>query len=268
VRVFFYLEDRERVLDTAIEKVMLSLTNFAAEVERERQRTYDALLRKARAGQVTGGRVYGYDNVDVLAPTPGPDGRPVRLHVVRRVNLEQAAVVRRIFELCAAGLGVTRIAKVLNAERIPPPRKAKGWAPAAIREMLHRRLYRGEIVWSRSQKVDRGGTKKRRRRPESAWLRMEAPELRIVPDPLWHDAHARLDRARRAFGGGPRGAAAHSCRLEHDADSPYLLTGLGRCFGCGGTLIAMTRAHSRQAAGSRLREQPQAWPGCLRHNSA
>jgi recombinase-like zinc beta ribbon protein len=70
--------------------------------------------------------------------------------------------------------------------------------------------------------------------------------LRIVPDPLWHDAHARLDRARRAFGGGPRGAAAHSCRLEHDADSPYLLTGLGRCFGCGGTLIAMTRAHGRQ----------------------
>jgi hypothetical protein len=46
-RVFFYLEDRERTLDSALEKVMLSLTNFAAEVERERakQRTYDALKR-------------------------------------------------------------------------------------------------------------------------------------------------------------------------------------------------------------------------------
>ena len=31
VRVFFYLEDRERTLDNAMDKVMLSLTNFAAE---------------------------------------------------------------------------------------------------------------------------------------------------------------------------------------------------------------------------------------------
>lgn len=30
VRVFFYLEDRERTLDSALDKVMLSLTGFAA----------------------------------------------------------------------------------------------------------------------------------------------------------------------------------------------------------------------------------------------
>ena len=56
VRVFFYLEDRERTLDTAMDKVMLSLTNFASEMEREkaRQRTYDAMVRKAKALHVTG----------------------------------------------------------------------------------------------------------------------------------------------------------------------------------------------------------------------
>src|SRR5207245_1259705 len=32
VRVFFYLEDRERTLDNAMDKVMLSLANFAAEL--------------------------------------------------------------------------------------------------------------------------------------------------------------------------------------------------------------------------------------------
>src|SRR2546425_750001 len=65
VRVFFYLEDRERTLDTPTDKIMLSLTTFADELEREkaRQRTYDAMIRKARAGHVTGGRVFGYDNV-------------------------------------------------------------------------------------------------------------------------------------------------------------------------------------------------------------
>ena len=46
---------------------------------------------------VTGGRVYGYDNVDVLAPDPGPDGRPRRLCVRRQINDAQAPVVRRIF---------------------------------------------------------------------------------------------------------------------------------------------------------------------------
>ena len=49
VRVFFYLEDRERTLDSPTDKIMLSLTAFADELEREkaRQRTYDAMLRKA-----------------------------------------------------------------------------------------------------------------------------------------------------------------------------------------------------------------------------
>jgi DNA invertase Pin-like site-specific DNA recombinase len=70
VRVFFYLEDRERTLDTAMDKVMLSLTNFASKMVREkaRQRTYDAMVRKARALHFTGGKVYGYDNVNVPSP--------------------------------------------------------------------------------------------------------------------------------------------------------------------------------------------------------
>jgi DNA invertase Pin-like site-specific DNA recombinase len=82
VRVFFYLEDRERTLDSPTDKIMLSLTTFADELEREkaRQRTADAMLRKAKAGHVTGGMTYGYDNV----PIEGPGG--TRSHVVRRVN--------------------------------------------------------------------------------------------------------------------------------------------------------------------------------------
>src|SRR5438034_8589277 len=75
VRVFFYLDDKERTLDSALDKVMLSLTSFASEVEREktRQRVYDAMLRKAKAGHVTGGSVYGYRNEEVFSPTVGPD---------------------------------------------------------------------------------------------------------------------------------------------------------------------------------------------------
>jgi len=70
VRVFYYLEDRERTLESPTDKLLLSVTAFADEMEREkaRQRTHDALVRKARAGYVTGGSVYGYDNVEVTVP--------------------------------------------------------------------------------------------------------------------------------------------------------------------------------------------------------
>lgn len=72
---------------------------YADELERERarQRTYDALERKACAGHVTGGLVYGYRNVEVR------DGQGRRLHVERQIDEIQAAVIRRIFALCAEG---------------------------------------------------------------------------------------------------------------------------------------------------------------------
>src|SRR5262249_39705194 len=111
MRIYTYLDDRERTLDTAMDKVMLSLSTFAAEMEREkaRQRTHDALVRRARAGYVAGGLVYGYVNREVTAP----DGR--RSHVVREINAEQAAVARNIFEWYARGGGVVRIRRGLNA---------------------------------------------------------------------------------------------------------------------------------------------------------
>ncbi|MGH2359404.1 MAG: recombinase family protein, partial [bacterium] len=246
VRVFFYLEDRERTLDTAMDKVMLSLANFASEMEREKasQRTYDAMLRKAKALQVVGNNVYGYTNVNVFGP-PGPDGKAKRLHVVRKVNEKEAAIIRRIFELSASGLGLTRIAKTLNAEGVQPPqRKRSGWCGAAIREMLYRPLYRGEIIWGKTQAIQRGGTTKSRKRPESEWLRLEAPELRIIDKDLWGKVHQRLEGVRGAYLRGTNGRLwGHPGGA--DLDSPYLLSGLAQCSVCGGALVGRKTTRGR-----------------------
>ncbi|HEX3203774.1 MAG TPA: recombinase family protein [Nitrospiraceae bacterium] len=155
VRVCFNLENRERTLDTAMDTMMLSLTNFGAEMEREkaRQRTHDAMLRKARAGHAVDGKVLGYDHVDVPG-APGPDGKPYRQYVVRLINSTEAIVVRRIFEGYGSGLGLTRLAKNLNNDHIPPPRgDVRGWAPTSIREIIHRELYVGVVLWNRTQSV-------------------------------------------------------------------------------------------------------------------
>jgi len=233
VRVFFYLEDRERTLDSPTDKIMLSLTTLADELEREkaRQRTYDAMQRKARAGHVTGGRVFGYDNVEVV----GMDGH--RSHVERRINEAEAAIIRRMFEMCAAGAGLTAIRKALNAEGVAAPRpqqgRPTGWVPSSVRAVLNRPLYRGEIVWNQTRKRNSWGQKQQAVRPESDWLRVEAHGLRIVPDELWHAAQAQATERRTKYKGGDR-----SYRF-----SPYLLSGFGRCALCGGGFASHTRDH-------------------------
>jgi hypothetical protein len=82
----------------------------------------------------------------VFAETPGPDGRPRRACVIRHVNPAEARIVRRLFEEYVAGRGLTRPAKGLDVQHVPPPRApGRGWAPTAIREILRRDLYRGVI---------------------------------------------------------------------------------------------------------------------------
>ncbi len=148
---------------------------------------------RRRPGHVTGGQRVRLDNVKV-------DG-----HVERRINEPQAAIIRRIFALCAAGNGYTRIAKLLNAERALAPRPQQG-APSGLEsstvyEVLHRPLYRGEVVWNKTRKRDAEGKTPPTARPESEWLRLDQPELRIVSDTAWQQvaraSAADCDRTSR-----------------------------------------------------------------------
>jgi hypothetical protein len=131
----------EITLGSPTDKIVMAVEDFAAEVEREkaRQRTRDALVRKAQAGYVTGGRVFGYDNVVVTTA----DGR--RDHVERRINESEATIVRRSFELTAAGYGKRRVAHRLNADRAASPRAQRsphGWSPTSVQHVLGNPLYR------------------------------------------------------------------------------------------------------------------------------
>jgi site-specific DNA recombinase len=243
VRVWFYLEDRERTLNTPTDKIMLSLTAFADELEREkaRQRTYDAMLRKARAGHVTGGKTFGYDNLEVL----GPDGR--RSHVERRINEAEAAIVQRIFRMCAEGHGYSRIAKTLNAEgaRSPRPQQGRpaGWSPSTIHEVLKRPIYRGQIVWNTTRKRDRWGQHHQAPRPGNEWITIEAPALRIVPEDVWQTARRRLDGIKSHLVVSSQGRNGGRRR---DVDSQHLLAGFARCGQCGGSFYPLSREHGKQ----------------------
>ncbi len=238
VRIFYFHEDREVRMDSATGSFIEGVRLYAAEVEREKakSRTYDAMIAKARALHVCGGVTYGYDNHEVL----GPNGK--RAHVVRRVNAEQAAVVVRIFTLAAEGYGLDRIARTLTAEGIAPPRggRQRGWAPSAVRAMLRNSTYTGTVTWNRTARVDRGGTRTRRRRDRAEWLTLDAPELRIVADDLWARTHRVLAAKATVFKRAVSGRLIG--RPPGTRESPYLLSGLSVCGVCGGTIFATTRA--------------------------
>ena len=248
VRLFFYMTDQERKLDNALDKMMLSLSNFASEMEREKasQRTYDAMFRKAKVLHVTGNKVFGYDNLPVYGGEANADGTRRRQHVVRQINSKQARVVTRVFEMYASGIGLVSIAKLLNEERIPPPHGGiLGWCPTALRDILQRDLYRGVVVWNRTQVIQRGGTRKQRKRPESEWLRIDAPELRIVTQTLWDQVEERRTKNMNAYLRGESGRLISSPTGE-DRRSTYLQTSIAKCVTCGGSIVAIKRTTKRR----------------------
>jgi site-specific DNA recombinase len=80
-----------------------------------------------------------------------------------------------------------------------------------------------------------------RRRPQDDWIRVDRPDLRIVPEALWLDVQARLRDSRAAY------LRSNDGRLQgrplNGIAAKYLLTGLVSCGVCGGSLTIRTRSH-------------------------
>src|SRR5581483_833092 len=124
----------------------------------------------------------------------------------------KAPVVRRIFHLYAEGkLGTTAIARTLDAEGAPPPRK-QGWSPNALQLILANPAYRGLIRWNNETHPG-----------------LHEP---LVDEEAFEAAQEILRR---------RGEDAS---LRRGNPSDYLLSGLIRCDHCGRAYVG-TSAHGR-----------------------
>jgi DNA invertase Pin-like site-specific DNA recombinase len=245
VRVYYYATGEELRLDTPVHEFMSAAKNFGNQWYRHqvRAKTREAMRAKAQHGHVAGGRVYGYRNVRENS------------HVARVVHEPEAAIVRRLFTECAAGRGFTRIAKGLTAAGVPSPHPGRGWAATAVREMIFRPLYRGQIVYGKTRWQDKGGTKIKVDVPEAEWIRVDAPDLRIVDETLWQAAHRRLDRTRAIYLRQTNGKLWG--RPEAGLEAKYLLSGFVVCATCGGAMHATKRTS--------LRGAPQLYYVCRTH---
>ena len=134
-----------------------------------RARTYDALARKAKAGHVTGGTVYGYQQRPRRGPRRAADrGRrgdrgPADLPGLRE---------RRRAEGARRGAHPRRRARADASA----PRRMPGWSSSAIHAMLGRELYRGVVSWGRAGRPTSAAgpaSGAGARRPSGSWSRSQ-----------------------------------------------------------------------------------------------
>jgi DNA invertase Pin-like site-specific DNA recombinase len=197
-----------------------------------RSETHRGLEGRALAGFHTGGSCFGY----LTVPEERPQD-PEHPRKLMKVDLEEAAVVRRIFNLYAEGQGLGVIADALNAERVRAPqdgaskkRAGHGWSKNQIGSMLRNERYIGRVVWNKRKWIKVDGKRRPRDRPQSEWKVREEPALAIIDPGTWARVQARI----KANAVGP-GRPGRSGYLDH------VLSGLLRCGACGSPLSIVSR---------------------------
>jgi hypothetical protein len=132
------------------------------------------------------------------------------------------------------------IAKALNQDRIPSPQNSRArkkesqWCSSAIQDILRNEKYKAVYVWNVSHQLEHPKTGQLIKVKKAAHevIRLERPEIRIVPDTLWDAAAAKLaqmqDRQVQRVQGGYKRAT----------NRPYLYSGFLYCGECGQKLIA------------------------------
>ena len=200
-------------------------------------KTHRGLRGRVEKGKSGGGRCYGYDVVKRTDAT----GDPIRGE--RRINEDEAKVVRRVFRLFAADVSPRAIARRLNEEGIPGP-DGKLWTDSTLRGhaargtgLINNELYIGKLVWNRQRYLKDPATGKRvaRINPREQWITTEVPALRIIDDELWHAAKARQGELATKYTNVITATrAAHANRLNRTHRPRSLLSGLLVCGCCGG----------------------------------
>ncbi|MFW2350870.1 recombinase family protein [Qipengyuania sp.] len=208
------------------------------------QKTLRGMEAAILAGRAAGGRTYGFRSVSREV------SNDAIIRGLREIDDDEAAIVRRIFREFASGLSAIRIVSRLNEEGIPSPRGGQ-WNPSTVRDnrkkhtgILNNPLYRGQIIWKRREwrkNPNRDARERRyRMREESEWVRVDAPDLRIIDEPLWNAVRAQIEKRSRAQVTSSSPVASR--RRKHP------MSGLIKCASCGSNFTIAGRDYYRCAS--------------------
>jgi hypothetical protein len=167
-----------------------------------RDKTHRGLSEQAQKGYWCGGKPYGFKLKPILdSAQRDAYGQPARIATVLEVDVDQAAIVREIYQRFVDGASCTMVADALNGRNVASPgstwhrttRRCGGWMNSAVRTILKNPLYTGRVRWNVSQFVRDPDTNmhKRRRRPEAEWYQFQDECLRMVSEKTFQRAQMR-----------------------------------------------------------------------------
>jgi len=152
------------------------------------------------------------------------------------VDDETSWIIEKIFDLASHGAGAAKIAKTLIADRIPtagwlnytrygtfaniyadaPEEKSYAWTIAQVKCILKDETYIGNSVHGKQTNISYKN-KKRIRKPEEEWFRVENTHDAIISKDVFEQVQEQIARRRRSI-----------------KDSvPQIFAGLVRCADCG-----------------------------------
>ncbi len=213
--IYFRSYSEKFETETPMGRFALQMMGAVGELERNTivENVKLGMKQRARMGLHNGGSCLGYTTVEL----DGSDRRNKKTKLV--IVPEEVIVVKKIFEMYAAGKGFRAIANELNRKGYKT-KKDNTFASDSIRQILINPIYIGTIRYNRFE----GWSEKRRRGKNSNPILVEGKHEAIIGKELW-------DRVQTLF----QQKSKVSPRVY---DSMNLLTGLIRCPQCNSPMVA------------------------------
>lgn len=205
-------------------RLMLQIMASMGEYERNNiaENVYMGSRRRAVEGWNNSGLVLGYDNV------VDEDGN----HTLQ-INLDEAKIIRHIFDLAALGKGLRAIANELN-QTGNRTKRGNAFSTTAVKVILTNPLYVGKVRYGQYRHWD----KKRRHGKQADYVLVDGQHPAIIDPQQWSRVASFMQQRHKLPAWTRQGS--------------NVLTGLLRCPECGGPMAAANTTN-RLADGTRKR---------------
>ncbi|GAA4724180.1 recombinase family protein [Brevibacillus fulvus] len=202
--------------ETPMGRFALQMMGSVAELERNTivDNVKMGMKQRARQGKWNGGKVLGYESVEVEGST-FRKRKETRLVIVE----SEAALVRMIFEKYASGKGIKAIANELNHLGYKT-KWGKPFSVVAVKDILNNPLYVGKIRFNKQE----NWTVKRRKGTNASPILADGEHEPIISEELWNTVQAmyktKSEKPAQVFHGS------------------FPFTGVMRCPMCGHGMVA------------------------------
>ena len=203
--------------DTPAGKMQFQMMALIGEFERGTiaQNVKMGMCAKARVGEWCGGRVLGYDLIQMEKQEVSK-----RNKTLLTINEKEAESVRLIFNEYASGKGYKAITNQLNKLGYKT-KKGNNFSVGSIRDILTNPVYIGKIRYN----VRQNWSEKRRRNINANPIITDGIHKPIIDEKLWDKVQAIMESKK----GKP----------SRIYDGEYPLTGILRCPKCGAGMVIM-----------------------------